>query len=172
MSSAEAALLVAFIGLSGVLLTNALTIRAAKRNALVQELRSRTADVFKQAFVLQHAMEWVTWHAEYEPNALTEQSKQDYATEVHQAFPALQGAMTAAGALSMDVYQEMQPILDELYRLEHDVALAMRFVGTDESAHADAVTRLRDLSRPVASLYASLPKRFGQTMAVVVSQRP
>jgi hypothetical protein len=172
VSAPEAALLVAFIGLSGVLITNVLTTRAMKRNAFVQELRSRTAEVFKQAFVLQHAMEWVTWHAAYEPDALTEKLKQDYATEVHQAFPALQGAMTAAAALSMDVYREMQPILEEVYKLEFDVALALRFVGTEKSAHAKAVTELSALAEPAMSLHTSLPERLGEIMALAVSQRP
>jgi len=172
VSSAEAALLVAFIGLSGVLITSVLTIRATARNAFVQELRSRTAEVFKQAFALQHAMEWVTWHADHQPDALTERFKEAYASEVHQAFPALQGATTAAAALSMDVYRDMQPIVDELYGLEHEVALAMRFVGNDEPAHAEAVTRLRALSARVTALYVSLPERFGETMALALRQRP
>lgn len=164
MTTAQAALVVAVIGLSGTLATTALTARARRHEAYVQELRQRTAEVFKEAFVIQHAMEWVTWHATHEPKAVTGELKQNYAAEVHDAFPALQGAMAAAAALSTDVYHEMRPILDGLYTLEGKVARALVFVPAAASspvpereraeAHDSghkAIEGLRDLHGQVAA---------------------
>ncbi len=128
MTAEEAALIVALIGVTGTLAANVLTTRANRRGAAIDELRRRTADAFREAFLIQHALEWVTWHARNDPEALTGEMKQEYATEVHRAFPALLGAMAGTAALSIDVYQRLQPILQALYDAEEKVALALRVV--------------------------------------------
>ena len=90
MSAPDAALVVAVIALSGTLVASQLTARASRRAAFVQELRVRTADAFREAFAVQHAMEWVTWHALHDSAALDEAMKREYAAEVHRALPALE----------------------------------------------------------------------------------
>src|SRR5450755_1070242 len=59
---------------------------AAAHDAFVQELRSRTADVFGQLLAMQHSMEWLTWHAQHDPASITRLHEQ-YEQEVHRAYP-------------------------------------------------------------------------------------
>ena len=118
MSVEAIALLVAAIGFVGNLLVSVLTARATRRNEFVRELRTRTADAFKHVFVVQHAIEWVTWHAAHDRDTVTAKMKQDYNTEVHSAFPPLLGAVSAVAALDLGAFAKMQPILEELYALD------------------------------------------------------
>jgi len=166
MSAPDAALVVAVIALSGTLAASQLTAKASRRAAFVQELRVRTADAFREAFAVQHAMEWVTWHALHDPDALDEAMKREYAAEVHRALPALLGAIAATAALSLDVYDGMQPILEALYKLEEEVAREMRFVGSHGPPREEAIDGLSALADRAQQLYKDLPIRLAAVMAL------
>jgi LPS O-antigen subunit length determinant protein (WzzB/FepE family) len=82
MSEAETALIAAGIAavttFVGAVITAVVAIRnerqrsqATKQEAFVQELRSRTADVFGQLLAMQHSMEWLTWHAQRDPASVS-----------------------------------------------------------------------------------------------------
>jgi hypothetical protein len=166
MSPAEAALTVGVIALGGTLAANLLAARASRRAAFVQELRTRTADAFREAFVVQHAMEWVTWHARNDPDAIDGAMKDEYASEVHRALPALLGSIAAIAALSIDAYQGMQPVLEELYNAEERVALALRFVDPQRSRRPEAIDRLSALYDDAQQLYKDFPVWIAQAMAI------
>jgi hypothetical protein len=168
MSAAEAAFIVGVIALSGTLTANLLTTRAGRRAAFVQELRARTADAFREAFVVQHAMEWVTWHARNDPDAVNKAMKREYAAEVHRGLPALLGSIAATAALSIDVYHGMQPVLEALYKTEGRVARAMRFVDSHGPLREEAIDRLSELHDEVQELYKVLPVWVAEVMAVAV----
>jgi hypothetical protein len=164
MTAEEAALGVAVVGLAGTLAANALAARTRRRDGVIQELRARTADAFRQAFVIQHAIEWVTWHARFEPGLLDASMKREYAAEVHGALPQLLGSMAAVAALSLDIYRRMQPILEELYQAEGEVALEMRFVASGEGDGEAALARLSELFNEAQHLYRLLPERLAEVM--------
>jgi hypothetical protein len=166
MSPGDAALTVGVIALVGTLSANLLASRSSRRAAFVQELRTRTADAFREAFVVQHAMEWVTWHARNDPDAVDEAMKREYASEVHRALPALLGSIAAIAALSVDVYQRMQPVLEELYNAEERVALAIRFVDAHGPPRAEALNRLSELLDEAQQIYKDFPVWIVEAMAV------
>jgi hypothetical protein len=166
VSPAEAALIVGLVALVGALATNLLAARASRRAAFVQELRTRTADAFREAFVVQHAMEWVTWHARNDPDALDEAMKRDYASEVHRALPALLGSIATIAALSIGAYQAMQPVLDKLYGCEERVGLALRFVADPGPKRSESIERLDELLDEAQQLYRDLPTWIAHAMAL------
>jgi hypothetical protein len=67
--------------------------RVAKREAYKLEVRTRAAAVFELLFVIQHAVEWVTWYAVYRPFRVNQDLSSKYEKEVHGALPAVLGAL-------------------------------------------------------------------------------
>ena len=171
MSAPEAALVVAIIGLTGTMAASRVTARATRRGAYVHELRGRTGDAFRQAFAIQHAMEWVTWHAKFEPDLLDDVMKRDYSSEVHTALPALLGAMAAVAALSLPVYRGMQPVLESLYNAEHHVALAMRFVSSAGPQREESINQLSELFNDAQNLYRALPEQVAEIMELAAARK-
>jgi hypothetical protein len=166
VTAEAAAVTAAVLALSGTIAASLLQARANRRQAHIGELRRRTADAFAQAFVVQHAMEWITWYAKNDPEALDSEMKRQYAEDVHRAFPALLGAMAATAALSMDVYDGLRPILDELYGLEERVALALRSVDTQGRPRAEAIDSLIALHGDSLRLLRELPESLSSVMKV------
>lgn len=166
MTQAEAAIVAALVALIGVIGARLLQERSERRAAAIHELRDRTAAAFREAFVVQHAIEWLTWHARHDPSSLWGAMKSDYDETVHQAFPALLGAMAGAAALSMDVYDGLQPVFYRLYTLDEKVALETRFLHGDAEARDAAIERLSKLYDESLVLLKVLPDQISQVMAI------
>jgi hypothetical protein len=92
--------------------------------------------------------------------------KREYAAEVHRGLPALLGSVAATAALSMNVYQGLQPVLEALYSAEERVALAMRFVDSQGQLREEAIGRLSELFDEAQQLYRDLPAWMAKVMAV------
>jgi hypothetical protein len=166
MTPADPAIVGALVALVGVIAARLLQERSERRAAAVQELRDRTAAAFNEAFVVQHAIEWLTWHARHDPSSVDGDMKSDYNQLVHRAFPALLGAMAGTAALSMDVYHGLQPVLKRLYTLDEKVALAMRFLDGEVGAREAAIRELSDLYDECMDLLEVLPGLVSQVMAL------
>ena len=171
MSVEAVALVVAAIGFMGSFVTSLVTSRASRRNAFVQELRTRTAEAFKHVFLVLHAIEWVTWNASYDPEAITDTTKAEYDSEVHGAFPPLLAAMAAVAGLSTELYERLEPILQTLYSLDERVALAMRGYTDSIDARNAALERLSDMYLEVHRLHASLMREIAESMRAAVESR-
>lgn len=166
MTQAEAAIVAAFVALIGVIAVRLLQDRSERRAAAIQELRDRTAAAFHEAFVVQHAIEWLTWHARHDPSRVDGDMKSDYDKLVHQAFPAMLGAMAGTAALSMDVYNGLDPVREHLYAVEEQVALATRFLDGEAEAHEAAIGRLSELYDASLALLRVLPEEISRVMAL------
>ena len=166
MTAAEAALVAAFLTLTGALAVRLLQEKAERRAEFIKELRLRTANAFAEAFVVQHALEWVTWHARYQPESVDAAMKSDYVDAVHRAFPAMLGAMAGTAALSMDVYFGMQPVLSRLYKAEEEVAVAMRFIASSGPPRDEAIEQLSGLHQAALDLLDELPNEISRVMAL------
>lgn len=166
MTAEVAAIVAAVLALSGTIAAAVVQTRANRRATFVGDLRRRTGDAFAQAFVVQHAIEWVTWYANNDPDALDNRMKGEYAQEVHRAFPAFLGAMAATAALSMDVYHGLQPVIRDLYAVEVRVALAMRDVDTQGEPRTAAIGQLIELHEEALRLLEVLPHRLSEVMTL------
>ena len=156
MTKPETALTVAVIGavvaLAGSLLTNVVALRnerlrheQAARDALIAEMRTRTADAFKQLLAIQHAIEWVTWHAKFDPEAIrTQELVSSYEREVHVAYPAFLGALAAATSISPTVYEDLRALLDRVYGIEQRVALALKSAKESDAKFTPAIDDLKE----------------------------
>jgi hypothetical protein len=165
-------LIVALIGAT-VALTTALTAaivgvrnevrsrRGAARREELKELRLRVADVFTELFIIQHEMEWLTWHAEYRPQAVDTAMMGRYEAAVHGAFPKALSAMAIVASLDLDLYLLLRPLADEVYSVEGEIALAAKDLETDREGSIAKLTRLKATS---TSLYQKLPVELGTAM--------
>lgn len=128
MSGTTAALVGALIGAvtalaSGVLAgyfalrSERMRHREAGRAAHVGSVREHTAAFFAELFAIHFAANWVAWFAEYDPGALDHEMAEFYDTETYRAFPKLLGSTAMVAALNTGVYEQLKPLIIEVYKL-------------------------------------------------------
>jgi len=135
--------------------------RGAARREELKELRLRVADVFTELFMIQHEMEWLTWHAENHPEAVDPAMIARYEATVHAAFPKALSAMAIVASLDLDLYLLLRPLADEVYSVEGQIALAAKDLETDRQTSIAALRRLKETP---TSLYQKLPVELGTAM--------
>lgn len=138
--------------------------RANRREAYALEVRTRAAAVFELLFVVQHAMEWVTWHAAYQPLRVDHDLSTNYEKEVHNALPAILGALAQMAALNRHLYELITPDAQYVFRLEFRVARALAAAADADEAPAAAVRQLGELNGESKALYLSMPMRLAEIM--------
>jgi hypothetical protein len=174
MSKAETALTVAAIAavaaFVGTVITAFVAIHnerqraeATERAASVQELRSRTADVFGNLLAMQHSMEWLTWHAKQDPDSIAS-LKNNYETEVHRTYPELLGAMAITAALNLTLYSDLRVLVDQVYRLEGEVAVSLLKAVRPGPKQTDGLLELTALNSAATRLYEELPVQLAEAM--------
>lgn len=124
-------------------------------------LREQLAVAFTALFTLQHALNWVTWFAKYAADAVNKKMVRAFDEEIHAAHPQILGAMAMVAALDLTVYQELHPLVQELYRVEHDVAAALHRLETDREATIDMLRRYLDT---VLEIEEELPLKLATAM--------
>jgi hypothetical protein len=169
----QAAIIAAIIALFGALVVGVVTLRnesarreAEHQEAALQELRQRAADVFAQLFVVQHEMEWLTWHAVNNPTAVDSQFGKNYEATVHSGYPKLLAAMASVASLDMAVYDYLFPLNEEVYLLESRIAGALVPIINGTPDHGSSLAELQALHHDTTKLYRRLPPLFSEAMAV------
>jgi hypothetical protein len=159
--------LAAFVGAviaGGVALRNETRRRKATfQDAERQALRAQAAEVFRHMFVLQHEMEWLTWHAVYRSSRLDSQMITAYESTVHDSYPRLLGAMAVLASMDMTLYNQLMPLADRIYDTEGEVAKLIGGLGSRRK-RGDSLAQLRQLKDPVTALYRTLPPEMAEAM--------
>lgn len=135
--------------------------RGAARREELKELRLRVADVFTELFIIQHEMEWLTWHAQNHPEAVDHLMIGRYELTVHAAYPKVLSAMAIVASLDLELYLLLRPLADEVYSLEGQIALAAKHLETNREQSIAGLTRLKASS---TALYEKLPVELGTAM--------
>jgi hypothetical protein len=158
-SLAAVGVLIAALLAAAVALFNESKRRRDTRHADdLKELRTWTAEVFGFLFVLQHEMEWITWHAR-RVGEVTPESIKAYEAGIHAAYPKALGAMAVVASIDADLYQDLKIQADSLYDLESRVALAAISVPRGE-----ANARLAPLYDEAVAFYTILPLELAKAM--------
>ncbi len=172
---ATAALLGALIGAVTAVVSAALTSIVALRNERLRReeskraidteaLRKETGIVFREFFAIQHSMEWVTWFAGHDPDAVDRRLVESYDTEIHAAYPRLLGAAATVASLDLAVYEELRPLLRQVYELEETVALALHSGATIGGRQQASLVALAELQPAVTRLERTLPPELARIM--------
>jgi len=161
----------AVVALTTSIITNIVSTRnerakseAAKHAAHVEALRGSVATVFSYFFAIQHAINWLTWIAKFDPSALDAESIKSYDNEVHDAMPKLLGAMATVASLNLNVYDDLQQLCERLYDLDRTVAVSLRAPGTVEATEA-AHHELERSWEKARQLERVLPQQVAEFMA-------
>ena len=152
MNGTTAALAGALIGAATALASGALTgyvalrierlrQREARHASHVQAVREHTAAFFAELFAIHLAANWIAWFAEHDSDALDEAMVEFYDGETYRAFPKLLGATAMVAALNLGVYQELQPLIIEVYQLWERVMSGLHRLDSDSG---EAISDLRD----------------------------
>jgi hypothetical protein len=111
-----AASIAGFAALAGALIAGAVALRNESRRRLTarldsdrQALRAQAAEVFRQMFVLQHEMEWLTWHADKRPDSIGSEMVSAYESRVHDCYPRILGAMAVLASMDLSLYHRLAP---------------------------------------------------------------
>jgi hypothetical protein len=174
MDPTAAALLGSLIGalaaLAGSVITNIVALKSERRRQesatqtlYVQALRERSGAAFGQFFKVVHAMEWISWYGDNDPDAINPESIKAYEDEVNNAYGNLLGAIAMAASLSLRAYEELKPILSQLYELEIRVGGAIRRMASDRPA---AIEELRECKSEAGRMRDSLPPQLHRIMAL------
>jgi hypothetical protein len=124
------ALLGAFIGFGGTIITMLLTPRAqraleeakltaARQDMLQKELLTRIQALTVDFASADHSMCWIAWAAEHD--ALSQESIKAYDLEMHTTLPKITGGVVSVAALDNDVYEVAKRIATQLYNLDADI---------------------------------------------------
>lgn len=174
MGQAEAAVLAAAIGgiaaVLGALVLGFTAIRNETKRRVWERadderraLRAQAALVFEQVFVLQHEMEWLTWHADRRPAALCSGFTEAYEEAVHKAYPRLLGAMAVLASLDLKLYNLLLPLTEQLFAFESDIGKEITRVSQPDTAE-EAIAVLRDLRPAITALYLTLPPQLAEVL--------
>jgi hypothetical protein len=115
--------------------------REARHASHVQAVREHTAAFFAELFAIHLAANWIAWFAEHDSDALDEAMVEFYDGETYRAFPKLLGATAMVAALNLGVYQELQPLIIEVYQLWERVMSGLHRLDSDSG---EAISDLRD----------------------------
>jgi len=151
MNATVAALLGSLVGaaaaLAGTILTSIVALRNERRRqeskthaTYVKTLRKRSGAAFAQFFIIVQEIEWISWYGANHPGAIDGQRIKTYEDGINKAYGMLLGSMAMTASLSLTVYNEMLPILLELYEVEERVGTALRKLRSERSAGIKELT--------------------------------
>jgi hypothetical protein len=127
---------------------------------LAKEARLAVAELTKSLGAATHTMAWLTWTARNRPKHLTRQAIQNYDEEMHKLFPSISGSLSLVSALSEPLYRQMEPLVEKVYSLDEQIALAAtECIEQPEGAadllgryHAEVSSYTENLNREVADI--------------------
>jgi hypothetical protein len=165
-----AASIAGFAALSGALIAGAVALRNESRRRLTarldsdrQALRVQAAEVFRQMFVLQHEMEWLTWHADKRPDSIGSEMVSAYESSVHDCYPMILGAMAVLASMDLSLYHRLAPLMERIFHAESQIALLLSDLNSRRKRH-HSMAQLRQLRGPVTKLYLDLPPEMATLM--------
>ena len=158
------AALVAALIAAGAALWNERRKRGQERELVeLAAVRSRAADVFKEMFVLQHEVNWLTWHARHNAAAVDGRLLDGYESAVHACIPRLLGSRSVLASLDLELHEGMDKVARPLFALEAKVALqAARCRRPDERDLA--LAGLAALYKDASVLWNLLPTQMAHAM--------
>ena len=131
-----------------------------RENAVASELRSHIAAVARELLSLQHSMEWLC-SATDSGGELTPEVMNNYHVEIHSAIPKLLGGLATVASLDESTYESLSELADEVFKLDSNLAAALRGF-LDSPPHASQT--VAGLRNPITELYKQLPKRIAGVM--------
>jgi hypothetical protein len=129
----------------------------------MQALRTQAAEVFRQMFVLQHEMEWITWHAANRPKSLSSEMTGSYESTVHDSYPKVLGAMAVLASMDVGLYYQLTPLMERLFEEEARIGELISGLSIRRK-RSISLARLARRNGPVKKLYIELPPEMAKVM--------
>lgn len=153
-----ATMLVGKIGLR----TQHLRQAAEQRSAFVQLVRTQAAEVHRLMIAVQFHIDGACWLARHAPHRVDQSLVERYETQMQVLLPQMAGAMAVLAALDLESHNRLHAWVDELDRLDGDVARLL-YGQLDEAA----INQLAVLHDQTAAFYRRLPQALGSTLAEI-----
>ncbi len=91
---------------------------------------------------LLHSADWLTWHARYDPAAVTKELLGQYQKEAHESMPRLMAAITILGSLDPDLQDRLLPQASRVSVLDGRIGGAAAGFDSDPDAVRAALSAL------------------------------
>lgn len=156
--------LVAALIAAAVALRNESRKRSQERHlAELTTVRTQAADTFKQMFVLQHEVNWLTWHARFNADAVDTRMLDGYEAAVHACIPRLLGSLSVLASLDLELYAELDDVARPLFALEAKAAFQAARCRDDDQRDL-ALAALAAMFADATGLWDSLPTQMASAM--------
>ncbi len=126
----------------------------AQENAISHELRVEIRMAAQHMLSLQHSMEWICWFALQDENLPDKMAIAQYHREVHETIPKLLGSMANVAAFDRSIYDQLQPLADDLFVLDGRIAEALI---TTKVPQSERTKILRENYEAATKMYKTLP---------------
>lgn len=87
----------------------------SKQDTIEKDTRLALADLIKKLAAGIHAIAWLTWKAENEPDNLSENDLSAYDSTLQSLFPDIVGSRVVLAALSRETHEQVSPLVNQLY---------------------------------------------------------
>jgi len=103
-----------------------------REDELAREARQAIADLARSLGAAAHSMAWLTWMAANRPSVFNSRNIRSYDKEMHRILPQITGSQASLSSLSGKLFEEVQPLINEIHALDQKIARAgTRFLEGD-----------------------------------------
>ncbi len=116
----------------------------ARLDDLNKEIRLAVAELARKLAITTHSMNWLTWRAEKQAAEFSLEHLEAYDREMHQNLPEIASAFIVLSALSESAAGLMNPLVQEVYNLDVDLAKAGASYREDPATSREAIASLME----------------------------
>jgi len=95
----------------------------AREDDLAKEARLAVAEFTRKLATAIHSIVWLAWKARFRSAEITQQDISRYDEEMHNLIPEIVGTLAVISALNKELYERMNELAVELYKLDGQMAL-------------------------------------------------
>jgi hypothetical protein len=129
--------------------------KRARDDTLTADLRNGLQQLIMTIASAAHAMCWLTWLANADPDKVTESRIEQYDTEMHKLLPQLLGHHALVASLRPQVYNVFKDLIDEVFFADRLIGEAALRVVPGKTV---TVAALSDLYERALSIEEKIPK--------------
>src|SRR6185436_16442262 len=156
METVVQAAVAALLGLISGLIGGYFSGRQQSRQEREKEARLAVAELAKNLGAASHSMAWLTWKALHRSTRFEFGDLDTYDQEIHALLPSISGSLAVVSALSGSLYTRLDPFVQQVYKLDVDIAKA----GTCYlETPAEGLKLLGELHALVAAFSSELNRR-------------
>lgn len=137
----------------------------AREDEIDQELREAITALMQKMAVAAQTISWFTWEADYRPDRISKEVIDGYDLEMKALFPQIDSALILVSALRKQAYDDLAPIIQEIYNLDLKVSRETRKFAAMPAEAVQGIAGYKDraytLKSEIMKGVASVMEKYG-----------